>query len=184
MSILTNIELNHLLDAGIIRGAHKARVNGASIDITLGSWVFVEAPPGGNSNIVDLFDKAVPAMRGVDLMATGYFDLAPYQFCLASSVEKFYLPDDIVAEFKLKSSLARAGLDHALAGHCDPGWHGSVLTLELVNNLRWHSLRLRPGMPIGQVIFHRGYPVPPAASYATNGAYNGDTAAQPSKGLR
>lgn len=181
--ILTHLELNHLLDSGIIRGAHKAHVNGASIDLTLGSKILVESTPNGAGNIVDLMDKAVPAMREVDLLPQGYYDLAPLQFCLASTVEMFYLPDDIAAEFRLKSSLARAGLDAALAMWCDPGWHGSVLTLELVNNLRWHSLRLRPGMKIGQCIFFRGKPVPPSASYAKTGQYNNDASAQPSKGL-
>ena len=153
--LLTYTELTHLLDTGVVRGAQKGHVNGASIDLCLGSKVLVEAPPGGDSSVVDLMDKATPPMREVDLLKTGYYDLAPLQFCLASSLETFFLTNDLAAEFKLKSSLARAGLDHALAGHCDPGWHGSVLTLELVNNLRWHSLRLRPGMKIGQVIFLR-----------------------------
>jgi deoxycytidine triphosphate deaminase len=184
MTILTHLELNHLLDAGIIRGAHKAHVNGASIDLTLGSKILVESSPNGAGNIVDLMDKAVPAMREVDLLPQGYYDLAPLQFCLASTVEMFYLPDDLAAEFKLKSSLARAGLNHALAGFADPGWTGSVLTLELTNSLRWHSLRLRPGQKIGQMVFFRGAAVPDHASYRVTGAYNGDTSAQPSKGLR
>ena len=182
--LLTYTELTHLLDTGVVRGAQKGHVNGASIDLCLGSKVLVEAPPGGSSSVVDLMDKATPPMREVDLLKTGYYDLAPLQFCLASSLETFFLTNDLAAEFKLKSSLARAGLDHALAGHCDPGWHGSVLTLELVNNLRWHSLRLRPGMKIGQVIFFRGHPTPDHASYAAIGAYNGDTSVQASKGVR
>lgn len=184
MSILTFNELVALLETGVVRGAQKGHVNGASIDLCLGSKILVEAPPGGSSSVIDLMDKAAPPMREFDLIKTGYFDLSPGQFCLASSLETFWLTNDLVAEFKLKSSLARAGLDHALAGHCDPCWSGSVLTLELKNLLRWHSLRLRPGMKIGQVIFFRGAPVPDHASYATNGAYNGDLAAQPSKGLR
>ena len=93
--------------------------------------------------------KAGPHLEPVDLLDCHYYDLAPGQFCLAATAETFYLPDNIAAEFKLKSSLARAGLNHALAGFADPGWTGSVLTLELTNTLRWHSLRLRPGMKAG-----------------------------------
>ena len=182
--LLTYTELTHLLDTGVVRGAQKGHVNGASIDLCLGSKVLVEAPPAGSSSVVDLMDKATPPMREVDLLKTGYYDLAPLQFCLASSLETFFLTNDLAAEFKLKSSLARAGLDHALAGHCDPGWHGSVLTLELVNNLRWHSLRLRPGMKIGQVIFFRGQATPDHASYATQGQYNGNQSVQASLGVR
>lgn len=181
--ILTHTDLLALLEAGVVRGAQKAHINAASLDLTLGSLILVEAPPGGSYNVVDLMDRAVPAIRTVDLIKTGYFDLAPGQFCLASTVETFWLPNDIAAEFKLKSSLARAGLNHALAGFADPGWTGSVLTLELTNSLRWHSLRLRPGMKAGQMVFFRGRPVPDHASYANTGQYNGDTQAQPSKGL-
>lgn len=184
MSLLTYTELTAFVESGVIRGVHKGHINGASIDLTLGSKILVEAPPAGSCNVVDLMDKQVPAMREVDLLKTGYFDLAPFQFCLAASIETFFLPNNIIGEFKLKSSLARAGLNHALAGHCDPGWTGSVLTLELKNMLRWHSLRLRPGQKIGQVILHRGTPVPDHASYAATGQYNGHTSAQQSLGVR
>lgn len=184
MSLLTYNELVALVDNGVIRGVPRENINGASIDITLGKWVMVEAPAGNNNNVVDLMAREVPAMRGIDLMATGYYDLAPYQFCLASTAETFFLPNDIAAEYRLKSSLARAGLDAALAMWCDPGWHGSVLTLEFKNNLRGHNLRLRPSMKAGQMIFWRGQPVPDHASYAVTGQYNGDTSAQPAKGLR
>ena len=68
--------------------------------------------------------------------------------------------------------------------NCDPGWHGSVLTLELMNASRHHYLHLEAGMKIGQMIFYRVNPVPTEASYATRGQYNGDKTATASKGLR
>lgn len=184
MSLVTYNELCGIVDAGYIRGVHQAHINGASIDVTLGSRLWLEDKPMGQNTVVDLMAKQSPALLPVDLLDHGYYDLEPGRFCLAATCETFHLPNDLSAEYRLKSSLARAGLDAALAMWCDPGWHGSVLTLELTNTLRHHSLRLRPGMAIGQMIFHRGYPVPPAASYATRGQYNGDLAAQPSKGLR
>lgn len=181
--LITHNGLLALLDAGIVRGARKAHVNAASLDITLGSLLLVEAPPGGCQAVVDLSDKQIPAMRQIDLIKAGYYDLVPGEFCLGSSVESFYMPNDVAAEYKLQSSLARAGLNHALAGWADPGWHGSVLTLELSNLLRYHSLRLRPGMKIGQVVFWRGEEVPEHASYSNRGKYNGDRTVQASKGL-
>ena len=183
MSLITYEGLLVLLDAGVIRGARKAHVNAASIDLCLGATLLVEAPPGGCQAVVDLADKQVPAMREIDLVKAGYYDLAPGEFCLASSMESFYMPNDVAAVYKLKSSLARAGLNHALAGWADPGWNGSVLTLELSNGLRYHSLRLRPGMRIGQMVFWRGEEVPEHASYAVRGQYNGDVTVQASKGL-
>lgn len=182
MSLLTYVELVELVRRGVIEGAHPDHINGASIDITLGDTVYVEGPPHGGYTVVDLAAKETPNMVATPFK--DYFDLAPGQFCLASSREMFNLPNDIAAEFKLKSSGARAGLDAALALFCDPGWHGSVLTLELYNNLCYHHLRLRPGMKIGQMIFMRGTPVPAFADYAARGNYNGDKSATPSKGIR
>ena len=184
MSLLTHDELVEIVQRGVITPVRDDHINAASIDITLGNTIWVEDSPGGSERVVDLSLKEIPRMMMFDMRRMGYFDLAPGAFCLAGTQETFHLPDDLAAEYKLKSSLARAGLDAALAMWCDPGWHGSVLTLELTNVLRMHSLRLRPGMKIGQMIFHRGNPVPAHASYAARGQYNGDTEATPSRGVR
>lgn len=90
------------------------------------------------------------------------------------SAEVFNLPEDISAEYKLKSSMARIGLEHMNAGWCDAGWHGSVLTLEFKNMLQYHAILIRPGDAIGQMIFFYHEPVPKSASYATRGRYNND----------
>jgi deoxycytidine triphosphate deaminase len=49
-----------------------------------------------------------------------------------------------------------------------------VLTLELVNVSRHHSIIIRPGDPIGQMVFFRHAPVPHERSYAARGRYNKD----------
>jgi deoxycytidine triphosphate deaminase len=134
------------------------------------------------SAIESVARKKIPKMFDASC-ADGYV-LRPREFILGHSREEFNLPDDIAAEYKLKSSLARAGLGHALAGWCDPGWHGSHLTLELFNSLRHHSLILREGMKIGQMVFFRGKPVPSDRGYRARGQYNGDRGAVASKGVR
>lgn len=178
--ILTYNQLRASVHDGVLTPVPESHINGASIDVTLGRYLQIEDPRGG---LVDLSDKAGPGMRQHDLLEA-FYALAPGEFVLAQTMEVFNLPLDLAAEFRLKSSVARAGLDQALAVWCDPGWHGSVLTMELRNNLRHHQLVLRAGMKIGQVVFHQGDPVPDAASYATRGRYNGDTTAQQSKGIR
>ncbi len=184
MSILTYSDLVGLVVSGVVTGVRPDQINGASIDLTLGNILWTEASPIGLGTVVDLIQKDTPTMNRVDLGKVGYYDLKPGQFVLAATREVFHLPRDVAAEYKLKSSMARAGLGHLLAGWADPGWHGSVLTLEFTNHLRYHSLRLRPGMRCGQMIFYRGKEVPDHASYAVRGRYNGDTAATPSKGVR
>jgi dCTP deaminase len=175
--LLSYNELCKLVEQNVIEGVDLKDVNAASIDVHLGGEVLVERYNDHSLNIVDPlkrtnFDAAKFNLNG------GAYDLMPNEFVLASTREKFNLPDDIVAEFKLKSSGARSGLDNALATWCDAGWHGSALTLELRNNLRYHRIRLTEGMPIGQMIFYRVAPVPRDRSYATIGRYNNDSSVQ------
>jgi len=112
------------------------------------------------------------------------FYIRPGEFCLAESREVFNLPNNIAAEYKLKSSMARNGLNHLLAGWCDPGWYGSTLTLELHNVTQYHTIKLQPGMKIGQMVFYEVEPVPEEKSYKTKGQYNNQKGAQESKGVR
>ena len=182
MSLITHTELVQLVADGVLTGVDPEHINAASIDITLGSTIFIEASPHGGYDRVDLKAKETPHMEPV--VIHGYYDLAPGQFCLASTQEIFNMPNDITAEFRLKSSGARAGLDAALAMWVDAGFTGANLTLELVNNLKYHHLRLRPGLKVGQIIFWRGTPVPDHASYAVKGQYNNELGTVPSKGIR
>jgi dCTP deaminase len=66
-----------------------------------------------------------------------------------------------------------------LAGFCDPGWHGSRLTLELKNVRQKHRVGIWPGLLIGQMVF---MPLSddPDRSYAEVGHYNGHETVMPS----
>ena len=179
--LLTHPDLVQLVDAGVITGlASPSQINAASIDVRLADGILVERPHG---KFIDLAAKHAPDFDPAPL-EDGRVYLYPGTFVLASTIETFHLPNDIACEFKLKSSAARSGLDHALAGWGDPGWHGSRLTLELHNTLQWQTLILTPGMPIGQIVFWRGAAVPDEASYATRGQYNNDLQTQQSRGIR
>ena len=98
--------------------------------------------------------------------------LRPGQFVLAQTLETFAIPRDLSAQFLLKSSRAREGLGHLLAGWIDPGWHGSVLTLELQNVRQLQCVPLWPGMRIGQIVFHT-LAERPQVTYDQTGRYNG-----------
>lgn len=82
----------------------------------------------------------------------GGFWLAPGQFVLGTTVERFEIPPYMSARIEGKSTLGRLGLVvHVTAGFVDPGFKGQ-LTLELRNVGSFHIL-LRPGMAISQVSF-------------------------------
>jgi dCTP deaminase len=179
--LLSYLELVDLVANGVIN-ADPSHINGASIDLTLHDTILVERFNNDRQPEVDLSAKQAPEMIQL-VMNPGGFALTPGQFILASTCETFNLPNDIAAEFKLKSSLARGGLNHLLAGFADPLWHNSRLTLELTNTLQYHTLRLKQGMKIGQMIFYRVKPVPHEASYAVKGRYNNTTNTTGSKGV-
>jgi len=194
MSILTYTDLNSIVQDGVIRAPETTNpapydtiplesVNGSSIDVRLGRVIWEEVNVDAVS-VIDLAKKQSLPMQRLELdWDEGYY-LRPNQFILAQTLEEFYLPNNLSAEFRLKSSVARSGINQSLAVWCDPTWSGSVLTLELKNVSEHYILLLRAGMKIGQIIFHEGWPVPDAESYAVRGQYNNDKEAVGNKGIR
>ena len=177
--ILTHNELVKLVQDGAIEAVKPEHINGASIDLTLADGFYMEGHINGKVE-VNLGRKETPRMTYHE----GRLMLMPGDFALAATQQIFHLPNDVAAVYVLKSSMARAGLNHLNAGYCDPGWHGSALTMEFHNVLRRHTLVLHPGDKCGQMYFFRGESVPELASYAVRGQYNGSQGVQASKGVR
>jgi dCTP deaminase len=71
-------------------------------------------------------------------------------FVLASTVERFNMPHDLIGTVRDKSSWARLGLavQNTLL---DPGWPG-YLTLEISSNVDI-EIRIARGEPIAQIVF-------------------------------
>lgn len=180
MSLLSYLELVELAREGVIEGVNEDAINSASIDIHLGNKILVERKnlSQGPDSIKWLNKKSSLEMEPVNLGSDGVYVLAPGEFILAQSREIFHLPNTISAEYKLKSSMARLGLEHLNAGWCDAGWNGSVLTLELKNMTEKHRIAITVGDRIGQVVFFAHKPVPQNRSYATRGSYNNDKQVQ------
>jgi dCTP deaminase len=165
-------ELKIIVESNYITPVSADAINGASIDIHLGPEIIIEN--NRRNAVVDYRRRDPMPGRRVQMTPDGYI-LHPGEFILAQSVEVFHLPNHLAAEYKAKSSMARIGLDHCNAGWADPGWQGSVLTLELKNITRETPIRIRPGDAIGQMVFFECNPVPRDRSYAARGRYNGDT---------
>lgn len=92
------------------------------------------------------------SVAGYDIRVAEDIALWPGDFRLASSVERFTMPDDVLALVKDKSSWARLGLS-VFNTVIEPGWEG-WLTLELKNQGN-KSLRIESGDPIAQILFER-----------------------------
>ena len=174
MTLLSHEELRNIVEQEIITPVDPKDINAASIDIHLGDTLLIERTPKEYSRWIVDYSKRTPLFMDKVVMDDDGYVLEPGAFILAQSREVFNLPNWLSAEYKLKSSMARIGLNHALAGWCDAGWSGSVLTMEFQNVSQNHSIRIRPGDAIGQMIFFRHEPVASEASYASRGRYNKD----------
>lgn len=163
--ILPDVEIRRLcIEHGMVHpyDIDSGLQNPASLDVTLGGRLMIETPDSPELEICDIGDRTRDRP----------YLLQPGEFVLAETMEVFNLPSHVAAQFVLKSSRAREGLEHLLAGFCDPGWNGSVLTLELHNARRYHPVALWPGMKIGQMVFHSLASVP-ERDYSITGRYNG-----------
>lgn len=104
---------------------------------------------------------------GYDVHIRETMILWPGEFILASTLEYFVLPFDLVGLLHDKSSWARCGLS-LFNTVAEPGWEGT-LTLELVNHGK-SALTITSGDPIGQMIFMR-LDEPTESPYPETGKY-------------
>lgn len=91
------------------------------------------------------------AVMEVIVIDAGAASVKRSRFTLASTIERFQMPNDLVGVVHDKSTWARQGLS-VFNTVIEPGWHG-YLTLELV----YHGdgdLHIPAGAGIAQVIFH------------------------------
>jgi dCTP deaminase len=171
MTVLADFQIKALCESGMVTPFDPRLLNPASLDLRLGDNILIEGAEGPG-----LVPYSIARYTPVNP-----YRLVPGQFILAETQEIFDLPNCIAAQFFLKSSRAREGLQHLLAGWCDPGWHGSRLTLELKNVRQLHWVGIWPGLKIGQMKFMK-MDSTPLASYAVTGRYNQDQAVTASRG--
>lgn len=108
--IWNDTKLIQWIRSGGITPADYDCVNPASVDLHI------------DSHFVDLLTNRT--------FETGLINFEPPMAILATTTEEVSIPNDAAATVYLKSSRAREGLDHALAGWIDPGFIGQI-TLEL-----------------------------------------------------
>ncbi len=147
--ILPDFKIRQWAELGGIDPFDPEHINPASIDLTLGECY------------VDMTTDTESVLNGPRLLVPGF----PI---LATTAEFIRLPGIYAASVYLKSSMARRGLDHALAGWVDPGFEGQ-LTLELHSH---RPIQLIPGQRIIQLVLWI-MQMEPDSVY--NGRYQGQT---------
>ena len=107
---------------------------------------------------------------GYDIRIKQSVTLHPLRrFALASAIERFDMPDDLIGIVHDKSTWARCGLS-VFNTVIEPGFFGG-LTLELAYH-GWRPLHIPAGAGIAQVIFHQT---------ACTARYDGKYANQPDR---
>ena len=130
----------------------KTQLGSCSIDLRLGKKFRVF-----NYSKVPFIDPNNPKttaemMSEIRVKDKEPFILQPGDFVLATTMESFTLPSDLLARLEGRSSLGRLGIVvHSTASVFDPGWNG-VAVLEL-GNLGRMPVALYPGMRICALTF-------------------------------
>jgi len=138
-SLLSNGELG-------INPLDDVQIQPASVDVRLGnSFSVLES----GSNAILKMDSSIQYRS----IVAETFLLLPGQFVLASTMEYFRLPGNIIAFVEGRSSIGRLGLFIENAGWVDPGFEGEI-TLELFNASS-NAIELKAGRRIGQLVFAR-----------------------------
>lgn len=187
-AVLNDEEIFELIEKGVIENASLDCINPSSLDLRLDSTIKVMIQGAGNrealimpSGEIQVHYAPKAEFIPVDLRRHSKkrpASLSPDTRFLAASMETFNLPPNICALVRCKSSAARSFYEHLDAGWCDPGWHGSQLTMEFVNH-SLGSLPIYPEQRLVQMIFFRCKP--PAKGYHLTGRYNGDQGATEAK---
>lgn len=88
---------------------------------------------------------------GYDIRIANDIKLVRGDFALATTVERFEFPDDVMGMLADKSTWARRGI--AVQNTIfEPGWRGYP-TIELSNHGLWDA-EIKQGTPIAQMVFH------------------------------
>ena len=161
--VLNDVDLLCLAEQGMVTPIPRPNhISCCSIDLTIGSQIQIESLDTENGPWVP-----------VDI--TEPYLIKPKQRILAHTEEYICIPDGYSAQILLRSTAARMGWNHALAGWIDPSFQGQI-TLELTNDLQLHELQLEKGQRLIQMIVFK-LSAPPARNYEATGNYQRQTGA-------
>lgn len=180
--LLSDRDIRSAIDAGdlLIEPYDAELVQPSSVDVRMDR--FFRVFNNSKYTHIDPREPQEELTSLVEVEEGELFVLHPGEFVLASTLEKFTLPDHLAGRLEGKSSLGRLGLlTHSTAGFIDPGFNGYI-TLEL-SNVANLPIVLWPGMKVGQLaIFKMSSPAEtPYGSGKLGSKYQGQRGPTPSK---
>nr|MDO8099950.1 dCTP deaminase [Candidatus Njordarchaeota archaeon] len=155
--ILSDRDIRKLLEKGdlLIEPLNpETQIQSSSVDLRLGD-VFRVFKPSEKAYIDPINDKDLEKYTEIITVNEGRpFILHPYEFVLATTMERVRLPDNLVGRLEGRSSLGRiAVVIHATAGFVDSCFDGH-LTLEM-SNVGKLPVALYPGQRVCQIVFEK-----------------------------
>ena len=131
-----------------------------AVDLRLGTifylpriWKMTEQ--GREVLTVDVTENAGDNFEKIELKAGQFFDLAPGESIIASTLEKIELKSpDLMGVLYPRSSINRRGLSVDLTGIIDTFYCGHLM-IPIRNKTTSQVIRIYPGERICQVLFHR-----------------------------
>jgi dCTP deaminase len=174
MAVLSDGTIKRYLNEGkLVITPEVKRINPASVDVTLGEEVkLVNRETHGDIDTRQPYPVGILEPRVIS-KAKGLL-IHPGEHYLATTVERFEIPEDMAMYIIGKSTVGRLGLVPVTAGWTDPGFRGQI-TLEIYNvgNV---GVRVYPGMFFAQAIFyHLDKPAEVPYYQRTTSLYAGQT---------
>lgn len=131
-----------------------------AVDLRLGTvfylpkiWKMTAA--GREIVAVDVTETAGDNYEKIELKPGQYFDLAPGESIIASTLEKVCLEaPDLMGILYPRSSINRRGLSVDLTGIIDTFYCGNLM-IPILNKTSSQVIRIYPGERICQVVFHK-----------------------------
>jgi dCTP deaminase len=161
--ILTRHEIRSHIEAGSLSfepELDEFQNQPHAVDLRLGTvfylpriWKMTEA--GREIVAVDVTETAGDNYEKIELKPGQYFDLAPGESIIASTLEKIGLEaPDLMGILYPRSSINRRGLSVDLTGIIDTFYCGNLM-IPILNKTSSQVIRIYPGERICQVVFHR-----------------------------
>ncbi len=131
-----------------------------AVDLRLGTVFYLpkiwKMTDGGREVLtVDVTETAGDNFEKIELKPGQFFDLAPGESIIASTLEKVELKaPDLMGVLYPRSSINRRGLSVDLTGIIDTFYSGHLM-IPILNKTTSQVIRIYPGERICQVLFHR-----------------------------
>ncbi|MCF7812192.1 dCTP deaminase [Candidatus Gracilibacteria bacterium] len=131
-----------------------------AVDLRLGMVFYIPkiwklSPEGREVLNVDVTESAGENFEKLELKPGQFFELAPGESIVASTLEKISLcSSDIMGILYPRSSINRRGLTVDLTGIVDVHYSGHLM-IPILNRTSSQVIRVYPGERICQIVFHR-----------------------------